>query len=108
MSANTFAIWARPDSVPPPVKIPSAERRAYSTPVAPPTGEPSAANLPTFGIVKLILDGPLSLACPFFSVRSLELNIAIQFGHDEAFDMSLLLSDQHDFLERGYLAIVVC
>ncbi|HQX50721.1 MAG TPA: hypothetical protein PLR25_12485 [Planctomycetaceae bacterium] len=39
----------------PPVKIPSAERRAYSTPLAPPTGKPSAANVPAFGIEKLIL-----------------------------------------------------
>jgi len=44
--------WARPDSVLPPVKIPSAERRAYSTPVAPPTGQPSAANVPAFGNVR--------------------------------------------------------
>ncbi|HRA86927.1 MAG TPA: hypothetical protein PK992_02630 [Planctomycetaceae bacterium] len=43
LSANNFANWAMPDSVLPPVKIPSAERRAYSTPVAPPTGKPSVA-----------------------------------------------------------------
>jgi len=56
LSANKFANWARPDAVLPPVKIPSAERRAYSTPVAPPTGMPSGANLPAFEIDKLILD----------------------------------------------------
>ncbi|HQX53710.1 MAG TPA: hypothetical protein PLR25_27600, partial [Planctomycetaceae bacterium] len=47
---NKFANWARLNSVLPPVKIPSAERRVYRTSVAPPTGKPGAANLPTFGI----------------------------------------------------------
>jgi len=40
----------KPDSVLSSVEIPSAERRAYSTPVAPPTGKFCAAYLPAFGI----------------------------------------------------------
>ena len=40
----------KPDSVLSSVEIPSAERRAYSTPVAPPTGKFSAAYLLASGI----------------------------------------------------------
>ena len=39
----------RPDFVLPPRKIPSAERRAYSTPVAPPTGKLCAVHSSLMG-----------------------------------------------------------
>ena len=39
------------------MEIPSAERRAYCTPVAPPTGKFYAVNLLAFRIEKMILDG---------------------------------------------------
>ncbi|HQZ67705.1 MAG TPA: hypothetical protein PLY87_21595, partial [Planctomycetaceae bacterium] len=49
LSANNFVNWTQSGSDRPSAEIPSAERRAYSTPVAPPTGTPCAANLPAFG-----------------------------------------------------------
>jgi len=65
LSVNKSVIWMRPASVLHPVEIPSAERRVYSTPVAPPTGKFCAAYLLTFGIEKLILDR-------FYTPRGLE------------------------------------
>jgi|GEM_PF-3793551 len=45
LSANKSVIWMRPASALHLVEFPSAERRAYCTPVAPPTGKSSVANL---------------------------------------------------------------